>query len=587
MAGNNRRIWAVMCGAVRLEFELYSTLAILCEWRAQGILEGIVLSTWRGEVEKIPKLREKLKYLDISLLEATPLDQSEEKYTNLNFVRQAIQLNNALNFIPENVFVVKCRTDFSIKALNIISQFLEEDMDIVPFGSFMPCMKNKIAIAFTSVSSPFFSCDIAFFGHKVDLKSMLIFENTVWGWGKPCGPDALFFRNIFIHNYPVVSDFVRMVDSYFLNIILKDKLKGTFSEDNFYLPGILNKFYALYFVILYTCFNLPKSEHITSHSLYTVFQKNNNRNWHVPLDHPSTLDKIVFGKFEQDKGFEKLYKEINKIGIVTNYAKSMEFTEEDYRETIEWGKKFDIPVNRWFNWNKLNQMGAGNKINFENATKILFSDYRMSDQAVSAIKCAAIGEGDYYGKLANNLEVLEESDKTVYEKALFTAARGQDGNVLERIGKMLLLGKVSDDLLNEAVMIFERYKGKSIFYKNATMSIGKILGIYYYGKYATKEQKSDYAEASWRALRAEWRLSREEAGTPVDYAEGIIELAGRKIESSYTEFSENKLIAILTEFLLLVGNGKEFSQEYITFLEEQGNTELAERIRKKTEVVHE
>ena len=57
-----RCIWAVICGAVRQEFELYNVIALLCEWRAKGMIEGIVLSTWKGEIDQIPHLRYKYSY---------------------------------------------------------------------------------------------------------------------------------------------------------------------------------------------------------------------------------------------------------------------------------------------------------------------------------------------------------------------------------------------------------------------------------------------------------------------------------------------------------------------------------------------
>ena len=245
-----RRIWVVICGAFRLEIELYHVIALLCEWRSQGLLEGIVISTWKGEAEKLPGIRRKLEYLDIPLLESIPLNDSEGKYTNLNYARQAIQLNAALNCIPDDVFVLKCRTDFCIEQLNAIKSYLYKDMSVRSMGCFEVPIRYKIVVMMISVSLPFFINDIVFFGYKPDIRRMLVFENTFYGIGKVRPPEYCFFQSIFAGLYPVINDYIRIIDTYSVRNMVRDRLSA-FSDESFYLPGILNKFYALYFSLLY------------------------------------------------------------------------------------------------------------------------------------------------------------------------------------------------------------------------------------------------------------------------------------------------------------------------------------------------
>lgn len=52
MAIMGKKVWAIVCGAIRQEFELYTTLAMLCDYRSKGLLEGIVISTWKGKCLK-------------------------------------------------------------------------------------------------------------------------------------------------------------------------------------------------------------------------------------------------------------------------------------------------------------------------------------------------------------------------------------------------------------------------------------------------------------------------------------------------------------------------------------------------------
>ena len=95
MAIMGKKVWAVVCGAIRQEFELYSVIAWLCEQRANDLIDGIVLSTWVGEVNQITGLRNKLRFLDIILVESAPFEDKIK--INLNYTRQAVQFNAGLN----------------------------------------------------------------------------------------------------------------------------------------------------------------------------------------------------------------------------------------------------------------------------------------------------------------------------------------------------------------------------------------------------------------------------------------------------------------------------------------------------------
>ena len=499
------------------------------------------------------------------------------KYTNLNFIRQAMQLTAALERLPEDVFVIKCRTDFCIRLMNMISRYFYEDLKVSSYGVFHPPFRYKIVIVFTSVSSPFFSCDIVFFGHKTDIKQMMLFENTEWFLGTPRNPDSLFFMNPFIHHYAVIGDYVRIVKEPVLNMMLRDKL-DVFNEENFYLPGILNKFYALYFVLLYSCFCIVDNGRVTSNSFYTVFKKKIYTDWQVAIDHPETIRKIVFGEFDHTDGFKKLCTEIQRIGMIPDYAKEMEFTESDYSETVDWAKKFDVPIGRWLKWNRICRTECNHE-NFENAAKILFSDYHLNKTTVCIMKNIA-GEATYYQELVTYLDEFLQCDKDLYIHALSTASRGQNGSVIRKIGKMLYYGEVEAKWVKEVSLIFERYNGKKVFY-TTSVSGEKLSGIFYYGKYMLKKGSEQYAKSSYLILRDEWKLKDFVSETVPDYTEGLKVLAKHKLEQIYQELGNNKLVLVLTDFLLDVCEESPFSEGYLDYLEKEEQGEILKKIKDK------
>lgn len=62
-------LWAVICGNIRDELDFKLTLTRMVELRLEGKIQHIVLSTWKGEIDKYAGLREQLAYLQVYLIE--------------------------------------------------------------------------------------------------------------------------------------------------------------------------------------------------------------------------------------------------------------------------------------------------------------------------------------------------------------------------------------------------------------------------------------------------------------------------------------------------------------------------------------
>ena len=92
-------VWTVILGNFRQEFELYTTISYLCELRQKGVIDGILISTWKGEADKIVGLRDKFSELGVELVETDPLEDNTG-YTSLNYLRQSTQMKAALPWPP-------------------------------------------------------------------------------------------------------------------------------------------------------------------------------------------------------------------------------------------------------------------------------------------------------------------------------------------------------------------------------------------------------------------------------------------------------------------------------------------------------
>ena len=551
MSNEIRRIWAVCCGAIRLDFELFNILAILCDWRSQGEIEGIILSTWRGEVDKIPYLRKKLTYLDIKLVETTPLDESEGKYTNLNYARQAIQLNAAVSLLSSDAFVLKCRTDLCVEYLKKMRPFLSVNLEVGSYGCFEPPLGYRIAILSDSLSLPFWFNDLVFLGHKNDVKKLLQFEDTVKSIGKTLNSDLLWWISVFWHDFPIIQEYMSIANMWVTNKIIKTCL-NQFTEKNFYLPGILNKLYALYFIIVFTSFYIVSDQYsgTDKHTFYEMvyISRGNGAPFHVRLYNFDAYSNLVYGNAGNTSGYAKLCLEMNKISVVPGYAKRMGYTWKDYQEANEWCKAIHFPIREWLGgWNKV-QVDRGNQITFAQASKILFSEYKVQQEAIENMEEFCMGTLSYFPGLETALECFQDMDRHLYEEALLVAARGRNGKVLKKIACMLYQNQFEGNNIEKARIVFERYKPNSILLKAKTAD--HMVAFYYYGKYMIREKDScQYEKSFYLSLRSEWNMTELTEAELSDYPGGVLELARAKREMLQQSASQEHLIEILSEFI--------------------------------------
>lgn len=121
-------VWSVVCGAIRDELELRLVLDELLKMRSERTIQGIVISTWKGDFDSFPQLRKEIEQNDIEIIEQVPLDNRIQigRTNSVNYLRQAMQMQKALDRLPEDCFVLKARTDRSLTHLKQIESYVKK-----------------------------------------------------------------------------------------------------------------------------------------------------------------------------------------------------------------------------------------------------------------------------------------------------------------------------------------------------------------------------------------------------------------------------------------------------------------------------
>lgn len=484
-------VWAVITGNFRQEFELYTTIAYLCEFRSKGVIDGIVISTWEGEVEKVSGLKQRLDELGIFLVE-TPALEEDTVYSSINYLRQSTQLKSALSALPEGAFVLKCRTDYSNYDLNRIDN-IHEGINLVnvnEFGDFDAGMDYKIGVLRFGVTTPFTFHDITYMGTKNDLRRLCSLDNSLLSVGYVTWVDMWIFATYFVKRYTVFEDFYRFINS---NVFISLMVNIT-EEKEFILPLFLNKFYALYFVVLYQCFYVydtevfPENEKLGIEDIFRGKEGMYLRqSWLIEIRNDEIVKRIVLGELAPSKAYDALYSEIEKIRK-KGYAESLSMTYEDYEELERWGRDyFGVEPKEWlYPYNKVSLENQHTE-SFDESAKILFSRYKPDDECMDAIKQIAHCKQSYYGEVIKHLDTFEKSNKNLYKKALFNSARYTNEDVIDKIAVLLYEEDLTEEEREEAMYPFVRYGHEDRLY-SFPLTEKRIHGLLTYCMYEEKEQ---------------------------------------------------------------------------------------------------
>ncbi|MEW5773133.1 MAG: hypothetical protein AB1916_06365 [Thermodesulfobacteriota bacterium] len=209
-----RENWCVICGAVRNLDQFTRTVIHFRSLRERGVVQGIVLSTWFGEIDAHPGLRRLLERYDIATVETA--DPGDLEWGNL--YRQSKQIRLGLELCPENAYVLKTRTDKNMTTAlweGLFRHDLAPDRDAYP--GFPDLFEERIAVSEAFLFSPFFASDFEYYGKRSDLQRLIdlndllryccMYNRLVWT------PEERLFGSPFLGSFPITEAYFRRCSS--------------------------------------------------------------------------------------------------------------------------------------------------------------------------------------------------------------------------------------------------------------------------------------------------------------------------------------------------------------------------------------
>lgn len=468
----DKPVYAIVCGTLRHEFEFFTTVLCLCERRKQGYIQEIILSTWEGEDKYIHNVKEKMDRLGVTYLE-TPEPENQCEDVSIVYLRQALQLKRALDIIPNDVYVLKCRTDYSNFDINRMDIIYDKrgTLEKWKFGAFDTNFEYKISVLRFSIGVPFSFHDICFLGYKNDLKKLINMCMTGTQYRETIIPDLWFFVGHFAGAFPVIDSFCTFISFGGFHAHMNN-LKPV--DGDIVLPRFLNRFYATYFSLIYTSFNIfhdspvGEDKQINMADIFcSNFEVGIRKDWVVETRSMEVLKRICEGRIENTKGYQELYSWIERIKNNPS-AVTDSITMDEYKELVIWGEKYlGADAIHWlksFDADTSNLLKASGTLHTIDAGKeeekeahILFDEYNVSQEVYNIIRDISFNDKSYYSSIIDNLEAIKHVDYKLYKKALYSSARYFDDRVLLLISELLLEDCNTEAEKREATYMFQRF----------------------------------------------------------------------------------------------------------------------------------
>lgn len=201
----------LICGQVRQAEMFRRAVARFQEARATDTVNRIIFSTWAGELDQYPGMREHLKFAAVEIVETyLPNDYMKSQG---NFFYQAVQAINGLERFSPDDAVFKTRGDVRINlALDFAAckAFWEQhDRENPITGGYL---EHRIAVGGCAPFIPFWFEDRYFYGKCADLRKLIRISRTgdiLWN-PQTAIAEVRWFATLFAETFPVVRHIMRI-----------------------------------------------------------------------------------------------------------------------------------------------------------------------------------------------------------------------------------------------------------------------------------------------------------------------------------------------------------------------------------------
>ncbi|MGJ3244362.1 MAG: tetratricopeptide repeat protein [Opitutales bacterium] len=203
---NKPERWVVVCGAVRELIDFKLSMATFLDWRHQGLVDGIVLSTWEGSFEDKPTLRKRLLKMGVVILENPDVEEPGPYH----FWRQIKCLYLGLQAVPDGAIVLKARTDKNSAYLPAYKVALTQSLEPTKsYKDFNPVFQYKVSVSHIVTTMPGVIHDMLFLGYRDDLFRFCHFDGFLPSMSADPHLDPCFslFNGLLAAQEPWIRDY--------------------------------------------------------------------------------------------------------------------------------------------------------------------------------------------------------------------------------------------------------------------------------------------------------------------------------------------------------------------------------------------
>jgi hypothetical protein len=203
MAGPRRRNWVLIAGLVRDEQAFADQLNEVVGWRDKQWIEGIIYSTWIGELSKYPAIANIISKHGIALVELAEPNLRLEGHV----LHQMSALHYGLQLIPHDAYVFRSRPDMRISQEMRDFMKNEPSLALGPPDDWPAIFEERLVVLAGSLLSPFYINDMIFYGRKSDVKKLISFDVTPEMIYAHTAAEHFFFTKPFCDRLPIFQSY--------------------------------------------------------------------------------------------------------------------------------------------------------------------------------------------------------------------------------------------------------------------------------------------------------------------------------------------------------------------------------------------
>jgi hypothetical protein len=208
---------AIISGQIRDEHVFRCLLVVLIACRVRNIISRIVVSTWTGDVDVFPGLRQYLDDSGVELVESfEPLGFPNKGH----FYHQMKSMQMGLNSCRPGDWILKLRPDIYVKDVDAIEFICGQNL-FLPSSFLRTVFNYQIWTPYFEIASPFYLCDIMYYGDFRDISLITTMDATIDIMGDDypnthikntfAEPEVRRFIAPFLGHFPILADFYKII----------------------------------------------------------------------------------------------------------------------------------------------------------------------------------------------------------------------------------------------------------------------------------------------------------------------------------------------------------------------------------------